>query len=119
MYIFEINSLSTASFAISFSHSEGCLFTLLIVSFVGALFLRDGCLVVIRFSKGQSPEKNYTWCSRVSLLYSLLFNLILRAFLCKHAEQWTWKIGTTDRTEKTNVGGCVKEKLKYCCKIDG
>ena len=32
--IFEINSLSVASFAIIFSHSEGCLFTLLIVSFV-------------------------------------------------------------------------------------
>ena len=31
---FEINSLSVASFAIIFSHSEGCLFTLLIVSFV-------------------------------------------------------------------------------------
>ena len=34
MYIFEINSLSIALFAIIFSHSEGCLFTLLIVSFV-------------------------------------------------------------------------------------
>ena len=34
MYIFEIKSLSIASFAIIFSHSEGCLFTLLIVSFV-------------------------------------------------------------------------------------
>ena len=33
-YIFEINSLSVASFAIIFSHSECCLFTLLIVSFV-------------------------------------------------------------------------------------
>ena len=32
--IFEINSLSVASFAIIFSHSEGCLFTLLIVSFI-------------------------------------------------------------------------------------
>ena len=32
--IFEINSLSVASFAVIFSHSEGCLFTLLIVSFV-------------------------------------------------------------------------------------
>ena len=29
---FEINSLSVVSFAIIFSHSEGCLFTLLIVS---------------------------------------------------------------------------------------
>ena len=33
LHIFEINSLSVASFAIIFSHSEGCLFTLLIVSF--------------------------------------------------------------------------------------
>ena len=34
LYIFEINCLSVASFAIIFCHSEGCLFTLLIVSFV-------------------------------------------------------------------------------------
>ena len=34
LYIFEINSLRVASFAIIFYHSEGCLFTLLIVSFV-------------------------------------------------------------------------------------
>ena len=34
VYIFEINSLSVASFAIIFSQSEGCLFTLLIVYFV-------------------------------------------------------------------------------------
>ena len=34
VYIFEINSLSVASFAIIFSHSEGCLFTFLIVSFI-------------------------------------------------------------------------------------
>ena len=34
MYIFEISSLSVASFSIIFSHSEGCLFTLLRVSFV-------------------------------------------------------------------------------------
>ena len=34
LHIFEINSLSVASFAIIFSHSEGCLFTLLIASFI-------------------------------------------------------------------------------------
>ena len=34
LYISEIHSLSVASFAIIFSHSEGCLFTLLIVCFV-------------------------------------------------------------------------------------
>ena len=33
LYILEINPLSVVSFAIIFSHSESCLFTLLIVSF--------------------------------------------------------------------------------------
>ena len=33
LYTFEINHLSVASFAIIFSQSEGCLFTLIIVSF--------------------------------------------------------------------------------------
>ena len=33
LYILEINSLSVVSFAIIFSHSEGCLFTLFVVSF--------------------------------------------------------------------------------------
>ena len=33
LYILEISCLSVASFAIIFSHSEGCLFTLLIVYF--------------------------------------------------------------------------------------
>ena len=34
LYILEINSLSVVSFAIVFSHYEGCLFILLIVFFV-------------------------------------------------------------------------------------
>ena len=33
VYILEINPVSVVSFAIIFSHSEGCLFTLLIISF--------------------------------------------------------------------------------------
>ena len=33
LYILEINPLSVVSFAIIFSHSKGCLFTFLIVSF--------------------------------------------------------------------------------------
>ena len=37
--IFHISCLSIASFSIIFSHSEGCLFTLLIVSFVVLLLL--------------------------------------------------------------------------------
>ena len=39
LYIFGINSLSVASCAIIFFHSEGCLFTLLIVSFVAQKLL--------------------------------------------------------------------------------
>ena len=41
LYTFKINSLSVASFAIIFSHSKGCLFTLLIVSFVLQKHLRS------------------------------------------------------------------------------
>ena len=33
LYILEINPLSVISLAVIFSHSEGCLFTLLVVSF--------------------------------------------------------------------------------------
>ena len=42
LYIVEINPLSVFSFAIIFSHSEGCLFTLLIVPFaVQKLLIRS------------------------------------------------------------------------------
>ena len=40
LYILEINPLSVVSFAIIFPHSEGCLFTLLIVSFAVQKLLR-------------------------------------------------------------------------------
>ena len=39
LYIFEINSLSVASFTIIFSLSEGCLFTLIIAFFVVHMLL--------------------------------------------------------------------------------
>ena len=38
-YILEINTLSVVSFVIIFSHSEGCLFSLLIVSFAVQMLL--------------------------------------------------------------------------------
>ena len=52
LYIFEISSLSVASFAIIFSHSEGYLFTLLIVSFVVQkllILIRSHCLFLLLF----------------------------------------------------------------------
>ena len=39
LYSFEINSLSVALFANLFSHSEGCFFTLLIISFISQKLL--------------------------------------------------------------------------------
>ena len=55
MYIFEISSLSVASFAIIFSHSEGCLFTLLIVYFVvqKILILIRSHLFIFAFISGR------------------------------------------------------------------
>ena len=52
LYILEINPLSVVSFAIIFSHSEGCLFTLLIVSFAVQKLLsliRSHCLFLFLF----------------------------------------------------------------------
>ena len=52
LYILEINPLSVVSFAIIFSHSEGCLFTLLIVSFAVQKLLsliRSHCLLLFLF----------------------------------------------------------------------
>ena len=50
LYILEINPLSVVSFAIIFSHSEGCLFTLLIASFaIQNLFFNQVPLVYFLF----------------------------------------------------------------------
>ena len=54
LYIFQISSLSVDSFAIIFSHSEGCLFTLLIVSFVVQKLLisiRSHLFILLLFPK--------------------------------------------------------------------
>jgi len=51
-YILEINPSSVVSFAIIFSHSEGCLFTLLIVAFAVQKLLgliRSACLLFFNF----------------------------------------------------------------------
>ena len=51
LYIFQVNFLSVASFAIIFSHSEGCLFTLLTVSFiVQKLLIRSHLFILVFIS---------------------------------------------------------------------
>ena len=49
LYILEINPLSVVSFAIIFSHSEGCLFTLIIVSLPAKVFKFNQVLLVYFF----------------------------------------------------------------------
>ena len=58
LYIFEISCFSVASFAIIVSHSEGCVFTLLIVSFVV-----QKLLILIR-SQLHSSHSLAKWCSK-------------------------------------------------------
>ena len=50
LYILEVNSLSVVSFAIIFSQSEGCLFTLLIVSFVVQSSIRSYLFIFVFIS---------------------------------------------------------------------
>ena len=79
LYILEINLLSVVSFAIIFSHREGCLFTLLIVSFVVQKLLsliRSHLFAFVFISLGGAPHsstpvllpgKSHGWRSLVSM----------------------------------------------------
>ena len=61
LYILEINSSSVALFAIIFSHSEGCFYTLLIVSFVvqKLLSLIRSHLFIFAFISIEDPAMIY------------------------------------------------------------
>ena len=75
LYIFEINSLSVASVAIFFSHSEGCLFTLLIVTFIvqKLLSLIRSHLFIFAFISIEGHRRScYDLCQRV---FCLCFSL--------------------------------------------
>ena len=103
MYIFDINSLSFALFAIIFSHSEGYLFTLLIVSFVvqkHLILIRSHLLIFALISSilGGGSSRILLWFMSESVLprvffsrsfidSSLMFSsFILSLFLCMMLE---------------------------------
>ena len=66
LYILEINPLSVASFANIFSHSEGCLFVLFMVSFVYISFeTKDTSRVVLTVYTTQICTYNTSRGSRV------------------------------------------------------
>ena len=78
LYIFEINSLSVALFAIILSHSEGCLFTLLIVSFVVQKFLIQLgpiCLFLLVFPLLWEVGHRGTCCDLCQRMFFLYFPL--------------------------------------------
>ena len=73
LYILEINPLSVVSLAIIFSHSEGCLFTLLMVSSIvqkllslirSHLFI----FVFISIAQGNGSQKIFLWFMSSSVL---------------------------------------------------
>ena len=64
LYTLEINPLSVVSFAIIFSHCEGCLFTLLIVSFAVQKLSR-----LVRFHL-------FTFVKEINLLKNVFFRVL-------------------------------------------
>ena len=74
MYIFDINSLSVASFAIIFSHSEGCLFTLLIDSIF--------------------KSRDITLPTKARLVKAMVFPVVMYG-----CESWTVKRAECQRTD--------------------
>ena len=80
-YILEINPLSVVSFAIIFSHSEGCIFTLLIVSFaeqkrLSLIRSHSFTFVFISITPGGGSERILLWfmSSSVLLMFSSEFH---------------------------------------------
>ena len=74
LYILGIDPLSAGSFAVIFSHSEGCLFTLLIVSFAAQkllslirshLFIGEGNGTPLQYSCLENPMDGGAWWAAV------------------------------------------------------
>ena len=64
LYILEIKTLLVSSFANIFSHSDGCLFILLMVFFAMLKFvnlIKSHLLVIILIALGDWPKKTLVW----------------------------------------------------------
>ena len=87
LYILEINPLSAVSFAIIFSHSEGCLFTLLRVSFAVQKFLsliRSHLFTFVFISVTLGGDHRGSWFDLCHRVFCLCFPLRVLWFLGLH-----------------------------------
>ena len=76
LHTFEINSLSVSSFAIIFFHSEGCLFTLLIVSFVVQKLLsliRSHLFIFVFISITLGSGSSWSYCDLCQIVSAYIF----------------------------------------------
>ena len=83
LYILEINSLSVVSFVAIFSYAEGCLFTLLIVSFIVQKLLLFGpiCLFLLLFPLLWEVGHRGFCCDLCRRAFYLCFPLGVLSFL--------------------------------------
>ena len=123
LYIFELNPLSVVSFGIIFSLSEGCLFTLLIVSFAvqKLLSLITSHLFAFVFTSiavgvwGAARENRVLYLKDTALgAASVLEGLLTNIALCPTTPEIrrlftadTWSSGQTSHTQG-NVIWCKK-----------
>ena len=119
LYILENNPLSVVSFAIIFSHSEGCLFTLLVVSFAVQKLLslmRSHLFIFIFISitLGGGSKEILLWfikCQSVLLMFSfksfIVSGLTFKSLI--HFEFYLPKCPSTDEWIK---------KMWYICTIE-
>ena len=84
LYILEINPLSVVSFATIFSHSEGCVFTLFIVSFAVQKLLSligSHCLFLFLFPLLQEVGHRGSCCDLCHRVFSLVSGLTFRPLI--------------------------------------
>ena len=93
LYIFEINSLSVASFAVIFSHSESCIFTLLIFSFFVQKLLMDFRTTAISVLHVCQSQLKFMFIVLVTLTISssaVPFSFCLQCFLVSGSFPVRW-----------------------------